>query len=79
MRLDLSHQGQADDWERGERPVPPSALAPETALGSVPTVALPSAQGNVVLAPILFTSSSPEMCCRECRVKTPSILGNILR
>ena len=64
--------------KRGDVLFPPSALAPESALGSVPTVALSSAQGKVVLAPILLTATSPKCVVAKCRVKTLSHLGNIL-
>jgi hypothetical protein len=54
----------------GERPVPLSVLAPESALGSVPTVALSSAQIKVVIARGKFQAERKP-------VKTHHDLGNI--
>src|SRR5262249_3481231 len=48
-RVDLSPGCQSRRRRQGGLVPPPSVLAPETALGSVPTVALSSAQVRVVV------------------------------
>lgn len=51
-RMDLSHWCQSERWAKGtgaSMSPPPLILAPESALGSRPRVALSSAQASVII------------------------------
>jgi hypothetical protein len=86
VRLDLSHRCQTDVGEDKGNPgsprFPPSVLAPESALGSVPTVALSSAQVDVVVRWTSWAGQFLQTVIDGKRfikfaVKTPSEFGNI--